>query len=189
MAGALAVAAQGRERARCARFADRVRGKLGHGLINFHIVTHKRLKLNDHKSKPSDEISGSDLDSPAENLACDEALLDLCEESGVEILRFWESHQYFVVVRLREQGRERSKCRGMSSPFDSDSAPVQWRRHGGARTRMFELRSHPAPSRERPPATTITGTNQLVMERNRMAMEKLLGVPVAVKRHTSGVYA
>ena len=38
------------------------------------------------------------LATPAENLACDEALLDLCEEAGVEILRFWESRQIFVVV-------------------------------------------------------------------------------------------
>jgi lipoate---protein ligase len=37
--------------------------------------------------------------SPAENLAADEALLDWCEENGgEEILRFWESPEYFVVV-------------------------------------------------------------------------------------------
>ena len=28
------------------------------------------------------------FDTPAENLACDEALLDLCEGDGVEMLRF-----------------------------------------------------------------------------------------------------
>src|SRR5271154_6548048 len=39
------------------------------------------------------------IPSPAENLACDEALLDWCEENGgEEILRFWESPTYFVVV-------------------------------------------------------------------------------------------
>ena len=37
--------------------------------------------------------------SPAENLACDEALLDWCEENrGEEILRFWESPELFAVV-------------------------------------------------------------------------------------------
>ena len=37
--------------------------------------------------------------TPAENLACDEALLDLCEsDSATEILRFWESPTHFVVV-------------------------------------------------------------------------------------------
>src|ERR1041385_179712 len=37
--------------------------------------------------------------SPAENLACDEALLDFCEERpGLEVLRFWESTERFVVL-------------------------------------------------------------------------------------------
>ena len=39
------------------------------------------------------------ITSPAENLACDEALLDWCESGdGVECLRFWESPEPFVVV-------------------------------------------------------------------------------------------
>src|SRR5580765_5715457 len=39
------------------------------------------------------------LPTPQENLACDEALLDLCEDRGGQgILRFWEPTQYFVVV-------------------------------------------------------------------------------------------
>lgn len=39
------------------------------------------------------------LPTPEENLACDEALLDLCE-AGVEeeVLRFWESPEPFVVL-------------------------------------------------------------------------------------------
>jgi lipoate-protein ligase A len=39
------------------------------------------------------------LPSPAENLACDEVLLDWCESgAGAECLRFWESPEPFVVV-------------------------------------------------------------------------------------------
>src|SRR5689334_9674348 len=39
------------------------------------------------------------LPSPPENLACDEALLGLAESgAGEEVLRFWESTEYFVVV-------------------------------------------------------------------------------------------
>ena len=39
------------------------------------------------------------LASPAENLACDESLLDWCENAAEEeILRFWEPRDYFVVV-------------------------------------------------------------------------------------------
>jgi len=39
------------------------------------------------------------LPTPAENLACDEALLDAAEAGeGDEVLRFWEPHEHFVVV-------------------------------------------------------------------------------------------
>src|SRR5688500_17483756 len=39
------------------------------------------------------------LPTAAENLACDEALLDFCEETGgPEMLRVWEPTEYFVVV-------------------------------------------------------------------------------------------
>ena len=39
------------------------------------------------------------FDSSAENLAWDEALLDLCEAgAGDETLRFWEAREPFVVV-------------------------------------------------------------------------------------------
>jgi lipoate---protein ligase len=39
------------------------------------------------------------LPTPAENLACDEALLDLCEADGGEgILRFWEAREHFIVL-------------------------------------------------------------------------------------------
>jgi lipoate-protein ligase A len=39
------------------------------------------------------------LPSPAENLSCDEALLDVVEAGdGDEVLRFWEPREHFVVV-------------------------------------------------------------------------------------------
>ncbi len=38
------------------------------------------------------------LPTPGENLACDEALLNLSEETGTEFLRIWEPMQYFVVL-------------------------------------------------------------------------------------------
>jgi len=45
------------------------------------------------------ELLDLTLPSPAENLACDEALLDVAETGdGGEILRFWEPHEHFVVV-------------------------------------------------------------------------------------------
>src|SRR5664279_2273934 len=39
------------------------------------------------------------LQSPEENLACDEVLLDLCEAGDSdELLRFWAFPRYFVVL-------------------------------------------------------------------------------------------
>ena len=39
------------------------------------------------------------LPSPQENLACDEALLEACEQSTAhEVLRFWEPREHFVVL-------------------------------------------------------------------------------------------
>jgi len=39
------------------------------------------------------------FETPEENLACEEALLDLCEEGrGPEILRFWKPRDYFIVA-------------------------------------------------------------------------------------------
>src|SRR3954467_9041804 len=41
-----------------------------------------------------------------ENLACDEALLDACEEEGAaEVLRFWEPREYFVVLGYANEAR------------------------------------------------------------------------------------
>src|SRR3954454_25007928 len=46
------------------------------------------------------------LATPGENLACDEALLDACEEEGAgEVLRFWEPREYFVVLGYANEAR------------------------------------------------------------------------------------
>jgi lipoate-protein ligase A len=50
-------------------------------------------------SKPGPLLWAETFHSPAENLACDEALLDECESSDVPgFVRFWESSSYFVVL-------------------------------------------------------------------------------------------
>jgi lipoate-protein ligase A len=46
------------------------------------------------------------LPTPAENLACDEALLDLREADGGEgILRFWEAREHFLVLGYSNKAR------------------------------------------------------------------------------------
>jgi lipoate---protein ligase len=58
--------------------------------------------------------------TPAENLACDEALLDQCDDgSGGEVLRLWESPAHFVVLgfsgELRREVREEA-CAARNIP-------------------------------------------------------------------------
>jgi lipoate-protein ligase A len=121
--------------------------------------------------------------TPAENLACDEALLDLCERDGVEVLRFWESLEPFVVVGYgnrveSEVNVEECRRRG---------APILRRCSGGGTVVQgpgclnYNL-TLKIP--EKGPLTTVTGTNKFVMEQNRTALEKLLGMNVFVQGHT-----
>ena len=46
------------------------------------------------------------LRTPAENLACDEVLLDRVESGAAEVLRFWESPVHFVVLGVSQVLRE-----------------------------------------------------------------------------------
>lgn len=125
------------------------------------------------------------LPTPAENLAGDEALLDLCEEAGVEILRFWESRQNFVVVGYgnsvaREVNVAECRARGV---------PILRRCSGGGTVVQgpgclnYNLTLR-IPEDGSGPLATVTGTNQFVMERNRAALEQLLGGRVSVQGHT-----
>ena len=63
------------------------------------------------------------LTSPAENLACDEALLDCCEDRAEEeVLRFWEPREYFVVVGYANKVASEvnlAACRGLAQPGTS----------------------------------------------------------------------
>ena len=120
------------------------------------------------------------FDTPAENLACDEALLDLCERAGLETLRFWESRQPFVVVGYgnrvaSEVNVEECSRRGV---------PILRRCSGGGTVVQgpgclnYNLTLQIPESG---PLTTVTGTNEFVMERNRAAIEKILGAKVSVQ--------
>lgn len=129
------------------------------------------------------------LATPAENLAGDEALLDLCEEQGVEILRCWESRQNFVVVGYgnsvaREVNVAECRARGV---------PILRRCSGGGTVVQgpgclnYNLTLR-IPEDGCGPLATVTGTNQWVMERNRAALENLLGGRVSVQGHTDLAY-
>ena len=126
--------------------------------------------------------------TPAENLACDEALLDRCDERGEETLRFWESPVPFVVVgygnRIASEVNV-EECQRRAIPIlrrcSGGGTVVQ-----GPGCLNYNLALRIA---EHGPLATVTGTNEWVMERNRAALEKLLGVSVTVKGHTDLAFA
>ena len=130
------------------------------------------------------------LPTPAENLACDEALLGLCEEGrGGEVLRFWEPREPFVVVgyanrAAREVNLEACRKRGI---------PVLRRCSGGGTVAQGAgclnysviLRiAGPGTDGAVPSTGSIGSTNCHVMSRNRAALEALLKAKVEIQGHT-----
>lgn len=118
------------------------------------------------------------LPSPEENLACDEALLEACEEGGGDgVLRFWESSRYFVVVGYSNAvGREVNQdfCR-------TRSIPILRRCTGGGTVLQGPgclNYSLVLPINETGPLHSITATNDFVMERHQAAIATSLLAPV-----------
>jgi len=124
------------------------------------------------------------LPTPAENLAFDEALLDGAESgAGGESLRFWESADYFVVV-----GYANRIASEVNVPAcEAEGVPIHRRCSGGGTVLQgpgclnyaLVLRAL-----EGTPLASIPGANGHIMERNRAAVERLLGRPVHVQGHT-----
>lgn len=125
--------------------------------------------------------------TPAENLACDEALLEACEE-GVEeardgVLRFYESTIPCVVVGYGNR---------VASEVDTDACdaagiPILRRASGGGTVILGPgclAYAVVLPVDAAPELGTVTGTNRWVMERNRRALEALLGRPVSIRGFT-----
>lgn len=120
--------------------------------------------------------------SPAENLACDEALLEELEAGhGEPTLRFWESPVPFVVVGYSNAiGTEvnRFEC-------DQRGIPILRRSSGGGTVVQgpgclnYNLTLPIADN-----TAGITETNCFVMRRNRDAMRDLLARNVEIEGHT-----
>ena len=124
------------------------------------------------------------LDTPAENLACDEALLDAAEEQGgAPVLRLWESPSHFVVLGYANKVAEEADveaCHELGVPIlrrcSGGGTVVQG---PGCLNYSVILRIDQTPE-----LGSITGTNQWVMSRNRDAISRLLGQPVSIEGHT-----
>ena len=121
------------------------------------------------------------LPTPAENLACDEALLDHAEATGGdEVLRFWESPDYFVCVGYANRVATEvniEACRAASIPIlrrcTGGGTVVQ----GPGCLNYALILQIPSPS--------VTETNRYIMERHRAA----LGGKIQCDGHTDLVIA
>jgi lipoate---protein ligase len=132
------------------------------------------------------------LESPAANLALDEALLDACEENGTEVLRFWESPEYFVVVGYANkvateanivECRKRNipilrRCSGggtvLQGPGCLNYSLVLNFEHSGAEVALAAQPDHA-------PLQTIPGANCYIMRRHAQALGTVLGRDVQVR--------
>jgi lipoate---protein ligase len=114
------------------------------------------------------------LATPEENLACDEALLDLCEAgNGADVLRFWEPAQYFVVVGYANKAATEvnlAYCR-------TNAIPVLRRWTGGGTVLQGPgVLNYSLILRidEAGPLHSITATNEFILKRHQEALTPLL---------------
>jgi len=122
--------------------------------------------------------------TPEENLACDEALLEMCEQGhDREILRLWEPRSVFVVLGYTgsahaEVHHEACRLAGI---------PVLRRQSGGGTVIQgpgcldYTLLLRTTRTG---PLSTIAGTNAYVMEHQRRAIERVMHEGVEVQGHT-----
>ena len=124
------------------------------------------------------------LPTPAANLACDEALLNLCEaEASGPVLRFWEPPAVFVVVGYANRAAREVKletCRAAQIPVlrrcSGGGTIVQ-----GAGCLNYSLIF---PISDTGPFRSITSTNTFVMEEHRRTFSTLLQADVQARGHT-----
>jgi lipoate---protein ligase len=113
------------------------------------------------------------LPGPAENLACDEALLDAAEAgAGDEVLRFWESRESFVVVGYANKVAAEANV----AACETRGIPILRRCSGGGTvlqgpgclnyTLVLRITADG-------PLHNIGSANRFIMERNRAAIESL----------------
>jgi lipoate-protein ligase A len=118
------------------------------------------------------------LPTPEENLACDEALLDACEQRGSGgVLRLWEPSRYFVVAGYANQVATEVKlefCR-------QHSIRVLRRCTGGGAVLQGPgclNYSLVLPIGTEGPLQSIAGTNEWILKKHRAALSTLLQAPI-----------
>jgi len=124
------------------------------------------------------------LPTPEENLACDEALLDLCEEGhGQELLRLWQPAQYFVVLGYANNIATEANlafCRQNKIPvlrrWTGGGAVLQG---PGVLNYALILRADSSGQ-----CHTITAANNFILKRQQAALSDLLQKRVEKQGHT-----
>ncbi len=124
------------------------------------------------------------LPTPAENLACDEALLTACEAGATdEVLRFWQSERYFVAL-----GYANRAASEVNLGFcEANAIPILRRCTGGGTVLQgpgclnysLVLRHESTPALH-----TIPATNDYILGRHQQALDALLAACVEKQGHT-----
>lgn len=144
--------------------------------------------------------------TPAENLACDEALLELCENSSdLGILRFWEPQDYFIVLGYSNKIKEQiivDTCQQLNPvrPIEENenikinsgrsnrvNIPVLRRITGGGTvvqgpgclnySLILKIAHYPS-------LKFITSTNSWIMNSHKRILEPVLGKEIQVQGHS-----
>ncbi len=110
-------------------------------------------------------------DTPAENLALDEQLLEECERTGVPVLRTWESSDYFVVLGCSNKVETEVDV----AACQQDHIPVFTRCSGGGTVLQGPgclnfAWIHPLEGNY----ATISSTTMFIMEKHKQAFSELL---------------
>jgi len=121
------------------------------------------------------------FDSPTENLAADETLLDLCEDGATdEILRFWEPKTHFVVLGYGNRAATEANLEACRKA----QVPVLRRASGGGTVLQgpgclnYALVLKIPPSG---PLASLTDTNCHILQRHRQALVPILGKDLRVQ--------
>jgi lipoate-protein ligase A len=140
---------------------------------------------------PEDAVHCLDLSlpTPAENLACDEALLDACDAGeGPGVLRFWEPSTTFLVVGYANRAASEVNL----PACQAEGIPVLRRISGGGAVVQapgclnyaLVLRTEASG-----PLASIGQTNALVLGRHGKVLQRLVGAPVSREGLTDLVVA
>ncbi len=124
------------------------------------------------------------LPTPQENLACDEALLDGCEQGRHgEILRFWESATPFVVLGYSNKTRTEVN---LDSARRAGVLVLRRCTGGGAVLQGAGSLNYSLILKipETGPLSGITSTNAEIMDRHKDALAPIAGGPIVVQGHS-----